>query len=772
MIRSSVPFLGLFLGAALLFGSASQLSAQDVSVSKPSSDSGQAESGEADARQAVRGEYIVHFASRPFDLSALRAANRAQPDPDRYAELVQGIVQRNETLRRPFAKSLEQLGGEVIEHYWIINASAIRIDAAQLGLVQELPGVARVQPNYVYEPALNTATNSANHNSDAANRMTANSQYVTGTGVTIAILDTGADSNMGGTNRPHRIYYANGSLSGRNRLLAALDVVTNGVGEDYHSHGTMVAHCAGGASWSSTSTVDDGIAPNADLLGIKITSGTSGSTASTYLTRGWQRVLSDRQRYGILVANNSYSGSPNPRDSTQQALDSCAYNGDVLITVPSGNNGTNILYTQAGYNGINVGSVNKNTRSLSSFSGRGTTSLGKQIPDMVAVGASVYMARPNNETSIASSSGTSFSSPIVAGAAALVRQADANLSALETKAILLNTTEFSSGSTSKGSGFMRADFSVTGAVAQDVYTEKLTTSQAQKTLLFQVKNAGYRSVTITWHRSSFSTSNSSDLNLRILDSGNRVVGSSSRNHANSYEKVEFTAAAGIYRAEVSAASIVGTQVEFAIAGAGQPLPPTAPTLTGISVAQYPVHNGGNVTLTGTSLDTVTSVLVGTQQVSPVSATATQLVFTPPVPSALGQVAVKVQNAGGTSGALNMDYVPVAQPSLVVVTQLFTMTPNTDTLWMKPTDVGICWVSPSTLPTQIPGVLNLGIGAGFTQLIDFGVFVPDAIGRGFQQWAIPPGFTGLMFHQQCATLDTQSFSFPLTSSNVVTRTVIF
>jgi hypothetical protein len=59
-----------------------------------------------------------------------------------------------------------------------------------------------------------------------------------------------------------------------------------------------------------------------------------------------------------------------------------------------------------------------------------------------------------------------------------------------------------------------------------------------------------------------------------------------------------------------------------------------------------------------------------------------------------------------------------------------------------------------------------------QLIDFGVFVPDAIGRGFQQWAIPPGFTGLMFHQQCATLDTQSFSFPLTSSNVVTRTVIF
>jgi hypothetical protein len=62
--------------------------------------------------------------------------------------------------------------------------------------------------------------------------------------------------------------------------------------------------------------------------------------------------------------------------------------------------------------------------------------------------------------------------------------------------------------------------------------------------------------------------------------------------------------------------------------------------------------------------------------------------------------------------------------------------------------------------------------GVTQLIDFGVFVPNAIGRGFEQWAMPPGFTGLICHPQCATLDTQSFSFPLTSSNTVTRTVIF
>jgi len=578
---------------------------------------------------------------------------------------------------------------------------------------------------------------------------------------------------MGSSGRPHRLYYQGGTTSGRNRLLGAVDVVFNGSGDDVHGHGTMVSHCVGGAKWASDSRVDNGIAPNCDFYGIKVAVNSSGSSTSTYLTRAWQRVLSDRKAKNIKVANNSYSGSPAPQSSTQQALDSAAFNGDVFITVPSGNSGTRISATQAGFNGINVGATNNGSRTLASFSGRGTTSYGKVIPDMVAVGASLYMAVRDRETSITRASGTSFSSPIVAGAGCLVRQINSKFTALETKAILINSTEANSTGTGKGAGYMRADLASQNGLATDVFRAKVTSSQRKNVHTFSAKQGVRHAVTVTWFRSRFNTSASDDLNLTIYDGSNKVVASSSMRAGNSYEKAVFTpASTGVFRAEVNAASLVVSSVEYAIAGVGQPIPPKPPVLSSIKPSQVQVFEGGDVVLTGQNLSAVTEVQVGTLKVAPKSVTSTTVTFIAPTPTALGTVAVLVRNAGGASGSVQMTYIPVKPAKLSATTALFTLVTVTDTLWTEPGTIGVNFISGSNSPTKIPGVLSLGIGNGFKDLVLFGVMVSDKIGRSRMTWTPPFGFASKSFFQQVVILHTPTAKIPFPVSNSLKRTIIF
>lgn len=715
----------------------------------------------------------MHFSERSCDLSVLREANRVLPDPEAYGRLVRGIRERNAAQRAPFSLRLRQLGGVVIEHYWIINASAVRIDPAKRAQLAMLPGVERVQPNYIYAPALTKASNARSHNSDAANLMTVNSRTVKGWGVTVAILDTGIDVRYQKSNRPHRLYYSGGSSSARNRIKAAFSVVSGKTGDDLTGHGTMCSHAVGGASWSTLAKVDNGCAPECDFVGINIASYANGSTTSAHLTRGWQRVLADVQRYGIKVANNSYSGSPDPSDATQQALDSAVVNGDVLVTVPSGNNGGNIRSTQAGYNGLSVGSVDNGSRKISSFSGRGTTSFGKVVPDMVAVGAGVYLAVPDQESRVSQVSGTSFSAPLVAGAAALARQANPKLSALSTKALLLNSTEDSSAGAGKGAGYMRAELLTEAAVAQDVFEDKIDQSAKKKLYPFLIKKAGRHSVTITWQRQKFASSAYENLDLRIYDGAKNLLASSILSGANSYDKVEWTfSAPGLYWAEVTASSLLNPHLTFAIAGLGQRSSIPVPTLTKISSSQTPVYGGGKLTLTGTRLDTVTQVLVGKQSVIPLSASPGSLAFVPPFPKLLGKVQVRVKNLAGTSNVLTLEYLPVTQPWLVGLQKLTSFMAVRDELWMRPSEVGIYYLSPSKQPSKLPGIVDLGIGNGFKSLSHFGVFVPNAIGQGSVQWSVPPGFAQISFFVQAVVIDSKTPAFPLQSSNLVQRIVLF
>src|SRR5262245_45200442 len=101
-------------------------------------------------QQAVPDEFIVSFSTRSYNLEALRRACHANRPAAETDAIVADLEEATVRERKEFVAAVEQLGGQVLTNYWIINASWIRVGAARLAAVRALPGVAAVQPNWVW----------------------------------------------------------------------------------------------------------------------------------------------------------------------------------------------------------------------------------------------------------------------------------------------------------------------------------------------------------------------------------------------------------------------------------------------------------------------------------------------------------------------------------------------------------------------------------------------------------------------------------------------
>ena len=88
---------------------------------------------------------------------------------------------------------------------------------------------------------------------------------------------------------------------------------------------------------------------------------------------------------------------------------------------------------------FSLGPVGVSPYRLSSFSSRGPNTDNGIKPDLVAPGGSISTARPTDAGSYAVASGTSFSTPMVTGAAALLKAARPGLTALQYRSLLINS---------------------------------------------------------------------------------------------------------------------------------------------------------------------------------------------------------------------------------------------------------------------------------------------------------------------------------------------
>jgi serine protease AprX len=253
---------------------------------------------------------------------------------------------------------------------------------------------------------------------------------VDGTGMTVAVLDTGIDRlpDFG------------------KRLIAGVDLSGEGNAfQDSYGHGTFVAGLIA-SNGASSKGVYVGEAPGANLVSVKV-AGASGLTDLATVISGINWVVAHRDQYSIDVLNISLGTVPltssvlNPLD---QAVET-AWRAGITVVTSAGNSGPfngTILSPGDDPLAITVGAVDDNGSTNASaatttdFSSVGPTNVdGWFKPDLVTSGRSVVSLRAPGSTidtlfpsaEIGSSnfvgSGTSFSTAITSGAAALVLQA-------------------------------------------------------------------------------------------------------------------------------------------------------------------------------------------------------------------------------------------------------------------------------------------------------------------------------------------------------------
>lgn len=254
----------------------------------------------------------------------------------------------------------------------------------------------------------------------------------TGTGVKVAVLDTGYDPT-------------HPDLAGRVGL--AQDFTGEGSAVDRHGHGTHVAATVGGAGTRK------GVAPGATLLVGRVLDG-SGSGELSWVIAGMEWAVEQ----GARVVNLSLgAGASDGTDPVSEAVNALTEKSGALFVVAAGNAGPDAASVQApgaATEALTVGAVDKSGR-LAAFSGRGPR-LGDSAvkPELTAPGVGIVAARATGtslgelvDDGYTSLSGTSMATPHVAGAAALLAQQHPDWRARQLKAALVSTAQLLAGPT-------------------------------------------------------------------------------------------------------------------------------------------------------------------------------------------------------------------------------------------------------------------------------------------------------------------------------------
>ena len=210
---------------------------------------------------------------------------------------------------------------------------------------------------------------------------------VTGKGIGVAVLDSGISTHAALKN-----------------VVASVNFVTGETGtSDEFGHGTHVAGIIGGAATNVTSLYAGGIAPDANIINVRVL-GPDGTGTTSDVIAGMEWAIANRTRYNIRVINLSLGHpvtEPSVTDPLCEEVEKATALG-IVVVAAAGNagktaDGRTVLGGIASPGNspfaLTVGAVNtwqtpgRSDDSVTTYSSRGPTRFEQAVkPDVVAPG--------------------------------------------------------------------------------------------------------------------------------------------------------------------------------------------------------------------------------------------------------------------------------------------------------------------------------------------------------------------------------------------------
>ena len=346
----------------------------------------------------------------------------------------------------PGAEEIALLEREIdFQHQWTlegIDALAGRVPVESILDAATLPGVIMLELDGIL--SVNNGDAAVLHGVDT---VWADTGY-DGAGSAVAIIDTGIDGahaslddldDDNSTNDP--------------KVIAFYDPVNNPTlvngtevfPYDDQGHGS---HCAGTTAGTGAPNYEHvGMAPQAFLVGVKVLdAGGSGSFATVMAGMEW--TVENRYKFNIRAASMSLGGpglaewASSDDDSVNRYANEMMTAG-IAIFIAAGNNGVTAQIGTPGSaeDAITVGALDKNS-AIAIYSSQGPTEEGRVKPNIAYVGSSVMSVAFNTGDQYTDMSGTSMATPGAAGVAALMFQANPDLSPFDIKNIMQETATY------------------------------------------------------------------------------------------------------------------------------------------------------------------------------------------------------------------------------------------------------------------------------------------------------------------------------------------
>ncbi len=391
--------------------------------------------GVKESRSEIKSEYR-HNAINGFQNSNIHSELLDLIEKGDNAELGIIVVFKKDKDKSDVEKAIKKADGKKIKYHKLADAYSATVKAKKVKEIAEYPNVDKIYHDFRVNVYLHESVPLIGAN-------TLWSSY-NGSGITIAVIDTGIDSN-----HPDL----------KNKVVDQVSFIAGETPGDGFGHGTHVAGIIAGSGTASGGNYT-GVAPQASIMNVKVLSNDGWGTASSVMSGIEYAVDNDADIISMSLGAGLW-----PPDGTDPVAmtANAAVDAGVVVIASAGNSGAPFCIGSpaTGEKVIAVGATTKQD-DIALYSSAGPTWDHRIKPEIVAPGGAAFIYSDPAALGIVSAkasgsildmwyseyavgkyymalSGTSMAAPHVSGVAALMLQAHPDWTPEQIKQQLMNT---------------------------------------------------------------------------------------------------------------------------------------------------------------------------------------------------------------------------------------------------------------------------------------------------------------------------------------------